>query len=536
MKPLSPRARAWVIGAILFLLAFDLAFFFQRVSGAYQSEFGGHPDEAAHYVTGLMIRDYIAARCPGSPMKFAEDYYTHYPKIGLGVWPPVFYLVQAAWTLPFGVTRASVLLLMALLAAIVAALIFRALREEFGAVAATFGGALFLSLPLVREYYSMVMAETLCAVFMFAAALAFGRFLDREKRADALWFGLLAALAILTKGTGMALALMAPLALAFSGKWHLLRRPALWSGALITAVVAGPWTWKFRNEGRLKGGWLQPDPSWSFTRDAAPYYAQKFLLALGILVMALAVIGVLFVFVTRRRESDAAASSRGTWSAAAALIISIFVLQIILPVGLEARHLIPALPAAILFATAALASICDRAKLRPTLQGAAFAAVFGVTVLLLQPTAKRKDYTGFRASAQAILEVSANPQDRILISSDGSGEGMFISELAMAEKRPGHTVERSSKLLAKMSWSGAESAALFSDENELHDFLAKSGLSFIVVDRSMPEAKRGPHHDLLRRVCESDPMLFSPFAKAPVSRGGTIESPPLQIYRLRSKK
>src|SRR5258708_14104031 len=42
--------------------------------------------------------------------------------------------------------------------------------------------------------------RSLSAVLMFGAMLAFGAFLDGEKRRDAICFGVLAALAILTKG------------------------------------------------------------------------------------------------------------------------------------------------------------------------------------------------------------------------------------------------------------------------------------------------------------------------------------------------
>ncbi len=126
-----------------FVLAFDLAFFWQSRLGAYQSEFGGHPDEAAHVVTGLFIRDalvetwhYATGGFHGSPVRigkeFADRYYTHYPKIGLGVWPPFFYLVQSAWTWPFGASRTALLLLLCALAAALAWLVFRVVREELG--------------------------------------------------------------------------------------------------------------------------------------------------------------------------------------------------------------------------------------------------------------------------------------------------------------------------------------------------------------------------------------------------------------------
>jgi hypothetical protein len=175
-----------------------------------------------------------------------------------------------------------------------------------------------LSLPLVRSYYGMVMAETLCALLMFGATLAFGRFLDRERRADALWFGVLATLAILTKGTGLALALAAPLALLFTRRLHLLKSRALWSALLIIVIGAGPWTWATRNLG--KGGWLQPNPSWSFTREALPYYVQKLGVSLGLMLMLLVAVGVL---VKLRRGTPHA----GRWAAAASLIVAVLVFQ-----------------------------------------------------------------------------------------------------------------------------------------------------------------------------------------------------------------
>ena len=213
------NSRAWMVSLVVFLAAFALAFAWQCSFGSYHSEFGGHPDEPGHVVTGLFIRDalveawhYAAGGFHGSPIHlgkdFADRYYTHYPKIGLGVWPPFFYLVQSAWTLPFGATRGRS-------SCCSAGWPPRSLCSSSASCArnlawcqpAITGGVVLISLPLVRTYYGMVMAETLSAVLMFGAIVAFGNFIDREKRGDAIWFGVLAALAILTKGTGLALAL-----------------------------------------------------------------------------------------------------------------------------------------------------------------------------------------------------------------------------------------------------------------------------------------------------------------------------------------
>src|ERR1700676_3378605 len=99
-----------------FLAFFLIAVLLQWRAGAFLAEFSGS-DEAAHLVTSLMVHDYVAAGMPGSPVKFAEDYYVRYPKVTFGIWPPLFHLSQAAWMLTFSPSRGSVLILMAVWAA-----------------------------------------------------------------------------------------------------------------------------------------------------------------------------------------------------------------------------------------------------------------------------------------------------------------------------------------------------------------------------------------------------------------------------------
>ena len=540
--PAPKKSRAWLVTAIVFVAAFDLAFFWQRVGGAWRSEFGGHPDEGGHYVTGLFMRDallalprFAAEKNPGAMIlagkTFADDYYAHYPKVGLGVWPPFFYLVQSAWTLPFSPSRSSILLLLCALAATVAVQLFRPLREEFGIAPAAFGAALFLSLPLVREYYSMVMAETLSTALMFGAVLAFGDFLDREKRGDALWFGVLAALAILTKGTGLALALAVPLALLFTRRFQVLRRPAFWAAVAIIVLVAGPWTWATRNLG--KGGWLQPNPSLSFTMEALPYYVKKLGLALCLVPVVFLAIGV---WVKARGSSP----HQGRWAAAGALIVAVVIFQSIAPVGLEARHLIPALPAAVMFIVAGFDWQPRGKTAREPNRRFPLALPFPwlIAVLLLALAANwpfvGKRFSGFAPLADAMLREAA-PPDVTLVSSDARGEGMFISEIAMHEQRPGHTILRASKALASSTWSGSGYAPLFKDDDEVLAFLTSGKIQYLAIDDAVPEDKRREHQDQLKRVIEQHTDQFSLVASAEMIRDGEPQLAPVRLYKVRRK-
>lgn len=546
---MNTRYRAFLHAAIVFVLAFDSAWLWQRQNGAHTSELGGHPDEAAHYVTGLFVRDAIATlpRCVSQrsiqPLKThisqtdPAGFYAHYPKVALGVWPPVFYVTQTAWTLPLGVGRLSVLLLMAALAALLAALLFTALRAEYGAWLAAIGSLAWISLPLNIEHYGMVMAEMLTAVFMFGAALAWGRFLDEQRSRDALLFGVLAGCAIMTKGTGLALALHAPFALVLAGRWRLLARPALWCAGALTAFIAGPWTWFFRNAGRDKGGWLEASLSWNFTREAAPYYLGKLGLAIGVLLLAFLCVGIV-VKILRP------GSRRGLWASSGALIAAVLAFQLVMPVGLEARHILSALPAVLMFCVAGLDALRDAFRhSRGLPAGERTPLALACCTLLLAggvalahriapPDPKR--WSGFARMAEAVLGDPAMKSRPILISSDAAGEGMFISEIAMHDQRPGVTVLRASKETAAMDWAGRGMRTKFKSDDELIAWINKARVGCIVVDASMDEAKRGPHHDQLISLCESRNELFWPASSSPVVRSGSQHPKPVRLYLVRT--
>src|SRR5579864_989864 len=94
----SNKIRAALCLLPIFCASVALTIGLQWRGNAYQSEWSGTEDEAAHYVTGLMVHDYIRDGLPASPLGYARRYYEHYPKVAIGHWPPVFYILQAAWT------------------------------------------------------------------------------------------------------------------------------------------------------------------------------------------------------------------------------------------------------------------------------------------------------------------------------------------------------------------------------------------------------------------------------------------------------
>src|SRR2546423_1140199 len=94
-NPPAPKARGWVRVLIAFVVAFDVAAFFQWADGAFQSDFGGHVEEAQNFLSALRTRDALV-RAPDRESAVAENHAV--PQQGrkwgfphaLGAWMAVF--------------------------------------------------------------------------------------------------------------------------------------------------------------------------------------------------------------------------------------------------------------------------------------------------------------------------------------------------------------------------------------------------------------------------------------------------------------
>src|SRR5215472_4676504 len=70
----------WARETLMFAVLAALVVTLQITAGVYRSEVGGAPDEGGHFITGLMVHDYLVASDHRAPMRFAETYYLHYPR------------------------------------------------------------------------------------------------------------------------------------------------------------------------------------------------------------------------------------------------------------------------------------------------------------------------------------------------------------------------------------------------------------------------------------------------------------------------
>jgi hypothetical protein len=502
--------------AAVFLALFGMAAALQLAAGAYRDEFSGHPDEPAHYVTGLMVHDYAAAGFPPHPFQFAADFYLHYPKMAIGHWPPFFYMLQAAWMMVFSTSHASVIALMAALAAALALTVCVVVRNEYGWTAGLVAAALLLALPLVQQFDGMVMTEIPVALLCLWATLFFGRYLETASWRDAAGFGIMASLAIMTKGSALALALVPPIALALSARWDLLKRSATWLPAAIVGLLCGPWY--LLTLRMAENGWTsQFGPG--FVLEAALFNTGKMIMMTGPPLAALAVAGVC----SKTRLG-------GRWAALAALIASVWVFQSLVPASIDERHLLTAAPALVIFIAAGIEWLAAHLPLhfphKPAALAAAAGLLFAATSFAVPPGSDRA-----LGPIAALLTRPDLRDDVILVSSQFDGEGIVIAQVAEHERRPGHMILRGSKVLAESTWEGTHYRTLYKTPAEVMKFLDSVPVGVIVLDNT-PGRKDHPHHRQLQEAIRENPSRFRLLGKYPLDGRPRIPGEQVLVYQV----
>lgn len=486
------RLPAWTdLLALAAIFAAVLAL--QLAGGAYANEFGGHPDEAGHYVTGLMMRDYALSRDWSSPMHFAQNYYVHYPKVALGHWPPVFYLAQATWTIPFGPSRASVMLLMGTLTTALAGTLYHVVARRHGRLSGLVAALVLVGLPVTQDLTGVLMADVPVALLSFWAALAFARYLDGGRWRDSTAFGVLAGLTILTKGNGIFMALVPPLALVLSGRWRLLARPSFYWPAALVCALCGPW-FAFASTPKMLDGISQKEVGFAYMLKGLWYYGQLHN-TFGYGVACLAIVGL----TEHRRRFGGDHAVLGLTAVMAAMVLGVVLVSCAVPVGFEARYFLPTV-APLLVLAADGVKVLARHLLpsrRAWLDFAAFAAIACEMF-----TVSGSTYRGFSGVARDILTRPDLAGAVALVSSDAEGEGMFIAEVAGSERRPGHVVLRATKALARVSWAGLDYEPIYRTAAEVVEYLERVPVHLVVVDTSIsPQAARlGQQPELLQAV------------------------------------
>jgi len=470
-----------------------IALVVQIAAGSYRAEFTGYSDESGHVVTGLAVEQYALHGTSTSPFRFFKEYYEHYPRVALGHWPPLLYVAEAAAMLVASPSRYSLLGLQAILAAVLAWVVFRELQPLVGTLAALLGGAAFLFTPEVQLHSSMAMAEILLTLTMFLACLSFARFAEHRRRRDAILFGLWTSAAVLTKPTGWAVLMVPAVVVAVTWDWKLPFHRALRLPALIVAVLCLPWqilTLRLASE-----GWGRK-PGLQYSLWALPQFSELVFIVPGILIALAAVVGAAATLIGRRD----AGRSRSYWAAMAGLAFAAWLFHILVPAGVESRKLIILVPAMFLLAAAGAGQLSQWLFPRQSRRaaGAIFAciAIGDIALALPIPAKQRVGITPLAAELDRVMP----PGSAALVAADMFDEGLVISEAALHRPDPSVYLLRGTKLLASVDWNGQDYQGRVHSEQECDALLASVPVGFLILDPQ--PSTRFPYFDYLSEMLQ----------------------------------
>lgn len=486
----------------------------QRHSGAYSSDLAGHSDEPAHVVTGLMVYDYLGhllrpgASRPSSPRAFAESYYVHYPKVAIGRWPPLFYLIQAIWMFAFGETKAALLVLMLVTTAATAALLFHVMQEINGAFAAFIMATAFLLFPISQQSLFAVMPDALLALLFCAATAVGGGALEGRPR----WwiaYGVLTVTAILVHGRGVVLILVPWIAILLAGKIGLFKHRALWIPSVVALLLILTWMHFFRQTGRLSIAALV---------EAATAFPLQAFQCLGPVFFSLTVLGA----ITARYRAEP------RWAFVTGVLLGTWGLFSIAIVPWDDRYLTPALPACVVLAACGLsflARIAAALRLPPPVTVTALVMLAAAASLMRALPLMRKPDLAYESLVGEILKGPDGDKLVYLVAGDAIHEGDFIASLAMREPAAKHIVLRSTKAFAKTDWPQSVYEPFVQSTAAMAAFLKESWISLVIIQ----EGGVRPDLDMLRTTMPDSGWLRVPAPAGTLVYRRTTPLPPGEI-------
>ncbi|HEX7359993.1 MAG TPA: glycosyltransferase family 39 protein [Bryobacteraceae bacterium] len=456
------------------LLAF-LGFFLvvsilQRLTGGVATSFGLFPDEPAHYISSLLLRDYLASGFHQTPLAFAVNYYTALPYFAVGYWPPAFYVIGGIWMLLFGVQRASALALIAVVVALLAATVFRVTRRH-GAnpVAAGAWALLVLLIPQAIRSSSMYMLDLPVALFSLWALLEEIRYFQTPGRPrHAIGYALCASLAFLIKFSGGFVFLLPVALVAGTRKWSLLRNKWFWIQPAIVVALCGPWILYTH---RLIFVGLPSEGTAVHPHVALGAFFLEFARVAGPVLVTCAVAGMLLAALKKRWNVEL------FMYAAAPVCVVLFLAAT--PVGANGRYFLAAIAPLILL----IACSFERLGLfKKRALGTALPAIL-LAAGAIRCAVAFPHYPPDRLRP-LVQYVNANPNwshASILLPPDC--EGPAIAEFAeYAPHRPFHTLLRPSKILGISGWWGIKQSR-YATSAEFERTLARNPIDLIITDQ-----------------------------------------------------
>lgn len=160
-------------------------------------------DDTRHAMDGVFVLDFFKDFPIFNSYDYISQYYTKYPALGLGVYPPFFALVEAVFFGLFGISVITAKLTILFFAIIAVIFWFRLVRLIFDEKVAFYSTLLFITTPLIVKWSRAVMLEIPTLAMMIMSAYFFYNFIELKKPRHGYYLIFSTVAAIYTKQTAI---------------------------------------------------------------------------------------------------------------------------------------------------------------------------------------------------------------------------------------------------------------------------------------------------------------------------------------------
>jgi hypothetical protein len=513
---------------LLALLLFVEVISLQWLSGSFSNEYSSFPDEAAHYVSSLMVHDYLLDGDLGNPMQFAEEYYLDYPKVAIGHWPPLFYFLLGVWFIIFGVSRITALCFMAATSASIGLVIYAVAKSSLSTSAAIFAAVIFVAMPLSQICANAIMLEHLVTLMMFLSVVCLAKFADNERIVYVSMFSMFAVLAIFTRGSAWSIGLVPALMMLFAWRFTLLKNIFFWLSAIPVLAFCLPWYMAMPsiNLGAFSDVSLF---NFEFTKTAFIWFGEQMYVQAGTVISILALIGFWGKIIKKYIIGE---KVEIIWAALLAMFVSSYIMHITIPAGITERYLLVTMPAIILFAAAGIefivnsfTSVSSKSHIRISAYIIA-GIIFGATNFYLNSI----DINGYSPAYESVSNKTNNDKRVILIVSDVYGEGSIVATAASESDKTDVTILRGSKVFVHEDWMGRNSDEKFSSVEEVTEVLKNIPVDIVIFDDEVSKKWHKNYHMLLDSALNLSESNWQLVNKFPVTKYGVKHDDALLVY------
>jgi hypothetical protein len=448
--------------------------------GAFYAGFN-EPDEPSHFLNALFVRDYFRDGFGTHPMKFATDYYFHYPKLAIGHWPPAYYGLIGLLFFLVPATSKTALILNTLISVSPVLVIAAVINRFYGALPALLASVWYVSLPVVIWSMQYFLLDQAVTATVLAACASWLWFASKPTMVRAMSVAFLSSLAVLTKGNGWLVALFPLCHMAFTARWDLLKEVRTYLSLIVGLLLVVPW---YVLTVGISADGFNYSPGFAYAQLALVSNLRFLVQNLGYGGVVLAIVGAGSAFAARSVQKE-------QWQCAAAclaLVVATLIFQSIVPASLEERYVAPAMPGMMILAimgfyacVARIAQFGAKPFQFAMIGLLVAAAVYPALLSVTQAHAKGN----LRLDLAADKAVSDHRPEIWIIDGAPSAEGAFAAEVAIRDRERHIYVVRSSQLLAVSDFMGRKYRLKFADSAAVLKEVEALGIQGIVlVDQS----------------------------------------------------